>query len=104
MLAPSAEQRTAARFDTAMPIRIDGAHGHTHDISAHGVSFDTHVHQRIGALINFTLEYTLYGRKHYLLCEGKVVRVEEHDDGVRVAARLLAPFFDTEEELPALLS
>lgn len=97
MPAYTADQRSAARFDTAMPIRIDGAHGHTCDISAHGVCFDTDVRQRLGALINFTIEYTLYGQTHHLLCEGKVVRVEERDDGVRIAARLLAPFFDEQQ-------
>jgi hypothetical protein len=94
MHAPSVDQRSAARFDTAMPVRIDGAHGHTHDISTHGVCFDTHVRQTIGDLINFTLEYTLFGQRHHLLCEGKVVRVEEREEGVRVAARLLAPLFE----------
>lgn len=94
MHAQSVDQRSAARFDTAMPIRIDGAHGHTRDISANGICFDTDVRQRLGSLINFTLEYTLYGQTHHLQCEAKVVRVEEHADGVRIAARLLAPLFD----------
>jgi hypothetical protein len=86
-----------------MPVRIDGIAGETHNISAHGVYFETDVQQRVGALVNFTLEFTLYGRRHRLLCEGKVVRVERNGGRIGVAARLVAPFFEgTEEtELPA---
>ena len=44
--------------------------------------------------MNLTVEYTLQGRKRYLLCEGKVVRVEQQGGRVGVAARLVAPFFE----------
>jgi hypothetical protein len=82
-----------------MPVRIEGAGGQTHNISAHGVYFETDVHQRVGELVNFTVEFTLYGRKHRLLCEGKVVRVERHGERIGVAARLVAPFFEGLEEV-----
>ncbi|HVE51978.1 MAG TPA: PilZ domain-containing protein [Ramlibacter sp.] len=95
------DQRAAVRFDTSMPIRIEGCEGATHNISAHGVCFETDVEQRIGALVNFTVEYTLYGRRHTLLCEGKVVRVDRQGDRIRVAARLVAPFFSEEEAAQA---
>lgn len=97
----SADQRTAVRFDTAMPLRIDGAHGHTYNISEHGVYFETDVPQQLGALVNFTVEFNLYGRKHHLLCEAKVVRVDENGPRIGVAARLLAPFFADEGEVEA---
>jgi hypothetical protein len=92
------EQRATARFDTSMPVQIDGHAGETCNISAHGVYFETDVQQRPGTLVNITLEFTLYGERHRLLCEGKVVRVESHGDRVGVAARLVAPFFAGEEE------
>jgi hypothetical protein len=91
------DQRTAARFDTAMPVRMEGRSGETHNISAQGIYFETDVHQRIGSLVNFTVEYTLYGQKHRLLCEGKVIRVEDHGNRVGIAARMVAPFFAGEE-------
>jgi hypothetical protein len=94
----TSDQRNAIRFDTALPVHIGGAAGNTQNISAHGVYFETDVEQRVGALVNFTLEFTLYGRQHQLLCEGKVVRVEQHGDRIGVAARLVAPFFDGLEE------
>ena len=98
------EQRTAARFDTRMPVHTEHGPGVTHDISAQGVYFETDIEPRMGALVNFHVEYTLQGRRHRLLCEGKVVRVEPHGSRVGVAARLVAPFFDGEEEVqpPAL--
>jgi hypothetical protein len=97
------DQRTSARFDTTMPVEIDGLEATTHNISAQGVYFETDVEQRVGALVNFWVEFTLYGRRHRLMCEGKVVRVEEQGGRIGVAARLLAPFFEGEEKvsLPA---
>jgi hypothetical protein len=94
------DQRATARFDTSMPVQIDGRPGETLNISAHGVYFETDVQQRPGSLVNITLEFTLYGQRHQLLCEGKVMRVEDLGDRVGVAARLVAPFFagDDEEE------
>jgi len=56
--------------------RCDQATGATHNISAQGVYFETDVRQEVGSLVNFTLEFTLYGERHQLLCEGKVIRVE----------------------------
>jgi hypothetical protein len=91
---PGREQRGAERFDTTLPVSVSGARGRTHNISAHGVYFESDMPQSVGALVNFTVEYTLYGRTHRLLCEGKVVRVERQGDRVGVAARLVAPLFD----------
>jgi hypothetical protein len=87
------EQRTAVRFDTHLPIRIDGAHGVAHNISAHGICFETDVQQAPGQLVNVMVEYTLQGRKRQLLCEGQVLRVDRQGAHVNGAARLLSPFF-----------
>jgi hypothetical protein len=87
------DHRGAARFDTAMPVAIEGSLGQTQNISATGVYFETDVRQEVGELVNFTVEFTMYGKRHRLLCEGKVVRVDDHGDRIGVAARLLAPFF-----------
>lgn len=93
-MAPGdSELRNSVRFDTTMPVRIDGVDGETQNISAHGVYFETDVRQEIGALVNFTIEFTLYGQRHQLLCEGKVVRVQPREGRIGVAARLVTPFF-----------
>lgn len=88
------EQRRADRFDTGLPVRVEGVAGITHNVSAHGIYFETDTRQELGSLVNFTVEFTLYGHTHRLLCEGKVVRVEPRGDRIGVAARLVAPFFD----------
>lgn len=91
----SSDKRTAERFDAVMPVTVAGSEGVTQNISAHGVYFESEVEPALGSLVNFTVEYALYGRKHRLLCEGKVVRVDRGEGRrVRVAARLVAPFFE----------
>lgn len=95
------EQRAAARFTTALPVSVDGSPGCTRDISAQGMYFEADLQQRLGALVNVSVEYTRHGRKQRLLCEGKVVRIDADPASGRVgiAARLVAPFFDGEEEV-----
>lgn len=95
------EQRGEARFDTALPVTMAGATGATHNISAQGIYFETDVRQEVGALVNFTLEFTLHGERHQLLCEGKVVRVEGEGRRVGVAAQLVTPFFEGTETISA---
>ena len=94
-------QRGAARFDTALPVYLAGATGATHNISAQGVYFETDVQQEVGSLVNFTLEFTLYGKRHQLLCEGKVIRVHAEGGRIGVAARLVTPFFAETETVTA---
>ncbi len=93
------EQRAAVRFDTHMPVQTEHGAGTAQNISAPGIYFETDVEPHAGALVNFSIEYRLHGRMHRLLCEGKVVRVEQHGERVGVAARLVAPFFDAPEDV-----
>ena len=93
------EQRSADRFETALPVAIGGSHGQTQNISATGVYFESDVRQHVGALVNFTVEFTLHGERHRLSCEGKVVRVDEQGDRVGVAAELVAPLFGETESV-----
>ena len=95
------EQRASVRFDTRMPVQLAGGTGTTHNISARGVYFETDVQPVPGALVDFTIEYHLRGRRHRLLCEGKVVRVEVRAGKVGVAARLIAPLFEGAEDVAA---
>lgn len=94
------DHRAAVRFDASLPVQIGELGGTTHNISTQGVYFETDVEHRLGALVNFAIEFKLYGRTHRLLCEGKVVRVEPQGERIGVAARLLAPFFEGEEDAP----
>jgi len=90
------EQRRCDRFDAGLPVTVGGGGGRTRNISAHGIYFETDVRPQVGALVDFAVEFTLHGRKHRLLCEGKVLRVDDRDGRVGVAARLLSPFFEEE--------
>ena len=90
------DQRAAVRFETRLPIRIDGAQGVARNISNTGIYFETDLEQApaSGQLVNVMVEYTVQGRKRQLACEGQVLRVTSKDEGrVAVAARLLSPFF-----------
>lgn len=93
------EQRAAVRFDSTMPLEIGGRPGETHNVSAQGIYFETDVQQSLGALVSFTLEFQLEGRRHRLLCEGKVVRVDRQGARIGVAARLVAPLFGPTEKV-----
>lgn len=96
---PAPEQRATDRFDTSLPVALEGSLGEVHNISAHGIYFETDVARRPGELVNFTVEYRLYGSRHRLLCEGKIVRIERHGGRIGVAARLVTPFFGRAEEV-----
>jgi hypothetical protein len=93
------EQREAVRFDTHLPVRLEGDQGVSHNISTSGIYFETDVPHELGALVNFTVEFQLYGQRHRLLCEGKVVRVQAQGTRIGVAARLLAPFFAGQDQV-----
>jgi hypothetical protein len=96
---PNGDQRAAARFDTVLPVSVEGAEAWTRNISSTGIYFETDVAPEVGSLVNFTVEFTLQGKRNRLLCEGKVVRVDHGDERIGVAARLLTPFFAPAEEL-----
>ena len=89
------DQRAAVRFDTRLPIRVDGAHGVARNISNTGIYFETDVDDAPGPgqLVNVMVEYTVQGRKRQRACEGQVLRVHQKEGSVAVAARLLSPFF-----------
>lgn len=97
-MARDADHRAADRFDTALTVDLEGSHGRTRNISATGVYFETNVDLPLGRLLNMNVQFTHCGRKHWLACEGKVVRVMPGDGLHGVAARLLTPFFSPVQE------
>jgi hypothetical protein len=97
MTSPN-DHRTAARFDAALVIDVQGLQAKTRNISATGVYFETDVDLPLGSVLNLNVQFTQGGRKHWLACEGRVVRVTQADGQHGVAAELLTPFFSPEEE------
>jgi len=76
-----ADHRAPARFDTALPVDAQGLQARTRSVRASGVYFETDVDLPLGSLLNLNVQFTQGGRKHWLACEGKVVRVTDADGG-----------------------
>ena len=94
----TADQREAIRFDTALPLEMEGATGFTRDVSATGIYFETDALPEIGPVVSFTMRYRQGGKLHELQCDARVVRVEARGDRIGIAAKLMAPFLEMAEE------
>lgn len=94
--ATSRGQRAAERFGVGMPYTVDGHGGHTRDLSATGISFESDTAYEVGAILELTLRYTLDGHNCPLPCEVEVVRVQPNGERFTIAARLSRPFFEPE--------
>jgi hypothetical protein len=92
------DHRNAARFDTALAVDVAGLKGEARNISATGVYFETDVEMPLGALVNLNVQFTHGGRKHWLACEGRVVRVSKAGGQHGIGAELVTPFFSSEQE------
>ena len=92
------DHRAAARFETALAVSVAGRKAETQNISATGVFFETDVDMPLGSLVNLSVQFTYGGRKHWMDCEGKVVRVTHEDGHHGVGAQLVTPFFSPESE------
>lgn len=92
------DPRGAERFAVGLPYTLDGHQGHTRDLSATGVSFDSDIAYPVGAVVKLTLRYGLDGHNFPLPCEAEVVRVEPRGAGFTIAARLERPFFEPQPE------
>lgn len=86
-------ERGADRFDTELPVEMDGIQGLTRNISATGVYFETYAAQEPGSSVHFTVEVVVHGEKLKLVCEGEVVRVDRKDGTLGIAAKLTSSFF-----------
>lgn len=96
--ATQPDHRAAARFDTALAVSVAGREAEAQNISATGVYFETDVDMPLGSLVNLSVQFTYGGRKHWLDCEGKVIRVTHAQGHHGVGAQLLTPFFSPESE------
>ena len=90
-------QRSADRFDTQLPVEIDGIPSLTRNISATGMYVETDTHQTPGSHIHFTVEVVVWGKKLKLVCDGEVVRVDQKGDKTGIAVKLDNSFFANDE-------
>ena len=86
-------KRNADRFDTQLPVEIDGISSLTRNISATGMYVETDSRLTPGSHIHFTVEVVVWGKKLKLVCDGEVVRVEQKGDKTGVAVKLDNSFF-----------
>lgn len=92
-------ERAADRFATELPVEIDGVQGLTRNISATGIYFEAEVAPTRGSRVSFTVEVMVQGEKLKLVCQGEVVRVEQHDGVLGIAAKLESSFFSDVAEV-----
>ncbi|GAC1604327.1 MAG: hypothetical protein NVS3B2_09770 [Ramlibacter sp.] len=94
------DHRCCERFDTALAVDVEGLTARTRNISATGIYFETEVELPLGTVLNLQVQFTHGGVKHWLPCEGEVVRVTREQHHRVVAARLRTPFFAPPEASP----
>ena len=85
--------RVKAEFPVHAP---NGAQGRTKDISATGIFLELDIKQKPGSIISFWVELDTPGAKMKLVCQAKVVRVEEEDGVTKLGTKIIS------QELQAL--
>ena len=87
------------RVRTARPVHLDQGTGITRDVSASGVFFETDVDYAAGSEISFSIELEGPGGKMMLRCQGQIVRVEQRDGKVGVAAKIIESRLEPVQEV-----
>ena len=83
-------RRREERVPTELPVRLDeGASGVAKNVSASGVFFETSGDHAPGSEISFVIELDGPEGKLELNCKGRIVRVEQRDGKVGVAAKII---------------
>jgi hypothetical protein len=90
------EKRRATRHRGAAPVEIEEGLGVTRDFSRSGIFFETDKSFIPGQIIAFTivLENVDPGRPVRVKCRGQIVRVEESDQRIGVAATIRSYAFE----------
>lgn len=83
------QRQGAARIPSQLVVVESGKKGLTRDISATGVYFEIDTKHEAGSAIQFHIELDTPGGKLKLVCEGEVVRVEDLNGMVGIAAKIL---------------
>ncbi len=79
------------RVKAEFPVQtLDGSKGQTQDISATGIFMDLDQKQKVGSIISFWVELNTAGVKMKLVCEAKVVRVQEEGGKTKLGAEIIS--------------
>ena len=70
--------RKEERFETELPIRLEGGEGVAHNVSANGIYFVTDAALQVGQAVKFTMQFRDFpGGPITVNCVARVVRLEE---------------------------
>lgn len=89
MTRVSANKNREERVPSVLAVKLDGGVGLTRNVSASGVYFETDVDYAAGSEISFAIELDGPTGKMTLKCQGQIVRVEQRDGKVGLAAKIL---------------
>ncbi len=78
------ESRFEPRYRVALPLRLgSGAVGSTRDVSASGLFFTSDTEQRLGDVVDLSIELPGGARSLLFRASGEVVRIEQRGAAVR---------------------
>ena len=83
------QRQGAPRIPSNLVVVENGKKGITRDVSATGIFFEIDAKHEAGSAIQFQIELDTPGGKLMLMCEGEVVRVEDLNGKVGIAAKIL---------------
>ncbi|MGB5218718.1 MAG: PilZ domain-containing protein [Smithella sp.] len=98
------ENRLTIRHRGAFPVKLENTRGVTRDFSSSGIFFETDESFAPGHTIEFTivLEYVDPQRPVHLKCRGKIVRVENKDHKLGIAAKIKSYVFERSKDTSAV--
>lgn len=84
------ERRSSQRIQVEVPVHVGQEETVTRDVSWSGIYFFTEQIFAVGGDLSFSLDLThaLPGKTLTLGCQGEVIRVEQHDGKIGIAARI----------------
>lgn len=81
--------RKEERFPTELPIKLEGAEGVAHNVSANGIYFVTDAALHVGQPVMFTMEFVDFPSGPIAVnCVARVVRLEERGAQLGVGASI----------------
>jgi hypothetical protein len=89
-------QRAEVREGAMLPLYLaDGCNCLTRDVSTSGVFFECDEEQRVGSVIDFTIDFNSPSGPLNLKCKGTVVRTERRGNRSGTAVQILESRFAT---------
>ena len=89
------KKKREPRIEAKLPVKLGDMRGSTVNISASGVFFEMEKDQKEGSTIQFNVELNTPGGPFLLVCQAKVVRVEEIDGRFGIATKIINQEFQS---------